>query len=106
VELINLIEGMALRRPPPKITQVHREAVRIAGEKGWPAPSYPVVYRIIADLERGLVSLAHKGAAAYRNDFDLVLRRESTNANDLWQADHTELDVIVLDESDRPVRPW
>jgi len=52
------------------------------------------------------VSLAHKGAAAYRNDFDLVLRRESANANDLWQADHTELDVMVLDESDRPARPW
>ena len=106
VELVTLIEGLALRRPPPKIAQVHREAVRIAEEKGWSAPSYPVVYRIVADLDRGLVSLAHKGAAAYGNDFDLVLRRESTNANDLWQADHTQLDVIVLDESDRPVRPW
>jgi len=106
VDLVTLIEGLALRRPPPKIAQVHREAIRIAEEKGWSAPSYPVVYRIVADLDRGLVSLAHKGVAAYGNDFDLVLRRESTNANDLWQADHTELDVIVLDESDRPVRPW
>ena len=35
-----------------------------------------------------------------------MLRRESANPNDLWQADHTELDVMVLDESDRPVRPW
>ncbi len=35
-ELVNLIEGMALRRPPPKIAQVHREAVRIAEERGWP----------------------------------------------------------------------
>ena len=106
VELVNLIEGMALRRPPPKIAQVHREAVRIAEERGWPAPSYPVVYRIITGLDRGLVSLAQRGDAGYRNDFDLVLRRESTNANDLWQADHTQLDVMVLDESDRPVRPW
>jgi len=105
VELVNLIEGMALRRPPPKTAQVHREAVRIADERGWPAPSYPVVYRIIAGLDRGLVSLAHKGDAGYRNDFDLVLRRESANLNDLWQADHTQLDVMVLDESDRPARP-
>ena len=106
MDLVNLIEGMALRRPPPKIAQVHREAVRIAEERGWPAPSYPVVYRIIAGLDRGLVSLAHRGDAGYRNDFELVLRRESANANDLWQADHTQLDVMVLDESDRPVRPW
>ena len=102
----NLIEGMVLRRPPPKIAQVHREAGRIAGEWGWPAPSYPVVYRIIVGLDRGLVALTHKGDAAYRNDFELVLRRESANADDLWQADHTELDVLVLDEADRPVRPW
>ena len=106
MDLVNLIEGMALRRPPPKIAQVHREAVRIAEERGWPAPSYPVVYRIIAGLDRGLVSLAHRGDAGYRNDFDLVVRRESANANDLWQADHTQLDVMVLDESDRPARPW
>ena len=36
MELVQLIEGMALRRPPPKIAQVHREAVRIADERGWP----------------------------------------------------------------------
>jgi len=106
VELVNLIEGMALRRPPPKIAQVHREAVRIAEERGWPAPSYPVDYRNITSLDRGLVSLAQNGDAGYRNDFDLVLRRESANPNDLWQADHTQLDVMVLDESDRTARPW
>ncbi len=34
VELVTLIEGLALRRPAPKIAQVHREAIRIAGKKG------------------------------------------------------------------------
>ena len=105
-ELVAAVEGLALRRPPPKIAQVHREAVRIAAEKGWPAPSYPVVRRIIAGLDRGLTTLAHRGQEAYRNEFELVIRRESSNANDLWQVDHTELDVVVFDQSDRPVRPW
>ncbi len=41
-ELVAIVEALALRRPPPKIAQLHREAVRIAGEKGWPAPSYAV----------------------------------------------------------------
>lgn len=53
VELVTLIEGMELRRPPPKVAQVHREAARMAAEKRWSARSYPVVYRIIADLDRG-----------------------------------------------------
>jgi hypothetical protein len=35
-----------------------------------------------------------------------VLRRESVHPNDIWQADHTELDIMVLDETGRPVRPW
>ena len=95
-----------MRRPPPRIAEVHREAVRVAAERGWPAPSYPVVRRIIAGLDRGLVALAHDGPDVYRDDFELVLRRESAHPNDLWQADHTELDVMVLDETGKPARPW
>jgi len=105
-ELVTLVEGWALRRPPPRIAEVHREAVRVALEQGWPPPSYPVVRRIIAGLDRGLLALAHGGPGDYRDNFELVLRRESAHPNDLWQADHTELDVMVLDESEKPARPW
>jgi hypothetical protein len=65
-----------------------------------------VVRRIIAGLDRGLVALAHGGPGDYRDNFELVLRRESAHPNDLWQADHTELDVMVLDETGKPARPW
>ena len=105
-ELVTLIEGWALRRPPPRVAEVHREAVRVAAERGWPSPSYPVVRRIITGLDRGLVALAHGGSNTYRDDFELVLRRESAHPNDLWQADHTELDIMVLDETGKPARPW
>ena len=104
-ELVTLIEGWALRRPPPRVAEVHREAVRVAAERGWSAPSYPVVHRIIAGLDRGLAAFA-QGGSTYRDDFELVLRWESANPNDLWQADHTELDVMILDEAGRPARPW
>jgi putative transposase len=104
-ELVTLIEGWALRRPPPRVAEVHREAVRVAAERGWPAPSYPVVHRIIAGLDRSLAAFA-QGGSTYRDDFELVLRWESANPNDLWQADHTELDVMILDEAGRPARPW
>jgi putative transposase len=104
-ELVTLIEGWALRRPPPRVAEVHRQAARVAVDRGWPAPSYPVVRRIITGLDPGLVALAH-GSNTYRDDFELVLRRESAHPNDLWQADHTELDVMVLDETGKPARPW
>jgi putative transposase len=97
---------MALRRPPPRAAEVHRAILAVPAEKDWPAPSYPVVRDIIAALDRGLLAMAHHGPEAYRNEMELVLRRESAHPNDLWQADHTELAVMVLDESGKPARPW
>ena len=105
-ELLKVIEGMDLRRPPPHAAEVHRAAVKIAAGQGWKTPSYTVVREVIAGLDRGLLALAHHDGPVYRDTYELVLRRESGHPNDLWQADHTELDVMVLDEADRPVRPW
>ncbi len=31
---------------------------------------------------------------------------ESAHPNDLWQADQHRLDVMVLDETGKPARPW
>jgi putative transposase len=64
------------------------------------------VRRIVLGLDRGLLALAHHDSDVYRDEFELVLRRESAHSNDIWQADHTELDVMVLDEAGAPVRPW
>ena len=65
-----------------------------------------MVRRIIRRLDPALVALAHHDPDVYRDGFELVLRRESAAANDMWQADHTELDVMVLDERAKPARPW
>jgi len=105
-EMRELIEGMALRRPPPRVAEVYRAVGRIAADRGWPAPSYTVVRRIIVDLDRGLLALAHHGPDAYRDGYELVLRRESVHPNDIWQADHTQLDIMVLNETGSPARPW
>ena len=40
-EVVQPIEGMALRRPPPKIAEVHRAVNRIAVDRSWPPVSYP-----------------------------------------------------------------
>jgi len=105
-ELVELIEGLALRRPAPQIAQVHRKLVEVAVQRGLPAPSYTSVRRVIHRLDRGLLALAHHDPDVYRDEFELVLRREAVHPNDVWQADHTELDVQILDESGRSVRPW
>ena len=105
-DLVAIIEGLALRRPAPTAAHVHRRVTAIAADRGLPAPSYSTVLQIIAAIDPGLRALAHEGAAAYRDRFELALRREAAAANAVWQADHTQLDVMVLDQARRPARPW
>ncbi len=66
-----------MRRPRPSIAHVHRQISGVAAERGWSAPSYATTRAIITALDRGLVALAHEGPAAYRDGFELALRREA-----------------------------
>ena len=93
-ELKQLIEGLALRKPPPTVALVHRQVSDVARRHGWPVPNYKRVYRMIKQLDPGLVTLAHDGTKAYRTTYDLLYRHEAEKPNELWQADHTLLDII------------
>jgi putative transposase len=105
-ELVLLIEGLALRRPPPSLATIHRQASEVAKHQGWPVPSYATVYAIARRLDPALVTLAHEGTKRYREVFELVHRREAAQPNEIWQADHTQLDLWVIAPSGRPARPW
>jgi hypothetical protein len=52
------------------------------------------------------VTLAHDGAARYCERYGLVYRREAERPNDVWQADHTQLDVLPVDQAGKRPRPW
>ncbi len=103
---IQLIEGLALQKPPRSMASIHRQVTTIAQEQGWKPPSYERVRQIIKELDPALVTFAHRGAAAYREEFDLLYRREATHANAMWQADHSPLDILLLDEAGTPAKPW
>ena len=103
---IQLVEGLALQKPPRSMAAIHRQVTTIAQEQGWKPPSYERVRTIIKILDPALVTFAHQGATAYREEFDLLYRREATHANAMWQADHTPLDILLLDEAGVPAKPW
>lgn len=105
-QAITLVEGLALQTPPRSAAAIHRQVVQIANEQGWKPPCYERVRQIIKGLDPALVTMAHQGAAAYREEFDLLYRREAPHANAMWQADHTPLDVLLLDEAGTPAKPW
>jgi putative transposase len=105
-DAIPLVEGLALQTPRRSMAAIHRQVVAIATEQGWKPPSYDRVRQIIKNLDPALVTLAHQGAAAYREEFDLLYRREATHSNAMWQADHSPLDILLLDENGKPAKPW
>jgi putative transposase len=101
-ELVVLIEGLALRKPKPMISWIQRQAVEVADREGWPSPTYATVHSIVSGLDPALVTLAQRGDRAYREAFELLHRHEAERPNALWQADHTQLDLILVSHE----RPW
>lgn len=53
-----------------------------------------------------MITLSQEGSKSYKTKFDLIHLRESNHSNELWQADHTLLDIEVLDEKNQHTRPW
>jgi hypothetical protein len=54
-----LIEGLAVRRPPPTIATVHRQAAGAARAQGWPVPGYAAVYDVVHSIDPAMATLAH-----------------------------------------------
>ncbi|XGV94397.1 MAG: Mu transposase C-terminal domain-containing protein (plasmid) [Leptolyngbya sp. BL-A-14] len=105
-ELVQLVEGLALQKPRLSQAAIHRRVVEFTTARGETVPSYSSVYHLIQQLDPGLVMLAHEGSRAYRETFDLLHRREAKAPNEIWQADHTLLDIWIKNEKGDAAKPW
>ncbi len=104
--LQHLIEGLALQNPRPSAAAVYRRVVTAAAQIKEPLPSYRTVCALIRQLDPALTTMAHAGSKTYCDTFDLLYRTEATGPNAIWQADHTELDIWVVDENKCARKPW
>ncbi|WP_255257275.1 MULTISPECIES: helix-turn-helix domain containing protein [unclassified Bacillus (in: firmicutes)] len=105
-EVVVSIEQLILKYKRNSLTSIHRMICEQCQKKGWEKPSYYQVYKVSQSLSPSLKKLAHDGQKAYNNQYDLIHRREASYPNEIWQADHTPLDIIVLNEKGKPERPW
>ena len=101
-----VVEGLALQKPPLPVAALYRQVVRFSKDLGEKAPSYGTVFNIVRSLGADLVSLAHEGTKAYSNTFELVHRREADGPNAIWQADHTPLDILLVRSDGEVAKPW
>ena len=100
------IEGLALEKPALPLTSVHRQVKQFAQMIGEAEPSYWMVRDVALSIPNDLRTLAQQGARRYGELFDLVHRREESRPNALWQADHAQLDILLLREDGVTARPW
>lgn len=105
-DLVRLIEGMALRKPRLSCAAIQRRIAALAKTRDWPLPSYGTVHSIIRALDPAMVTLAQEGSAAYRDRYELIYRHRASTPNALWQADHTMIDILILDVNGKVARPW
>ena len=105
-DLVAFVERLALTRPRPGIATLHRQTVTEAERLGLAAPSYSTVRAIVQALDPALVTLALEGPASYRDQYELVYRFRADRPNHIWQADHTELDIMIVGANGKPDRPW
>lgn len=105
-EIIAFIEGMTLQKTCPSIATIHRRVTAFAKKQGWPSPAYSSVYLIVRRMKPALLTLAREGPTAFRNQYEMIYRHRAERPNAIWQADHTELDILILDANGDVVRPW
>ena len=105
-DTVAFIERLALTRPRPSLATLHRLAVTDARQRNAPVPGYSTVRDIVLALDPALVTLALEGPASYRDRYELVFRRRAERPNQTWQADHTELDILIVGADGKPDRPW
>jgi putative transposase len=101
-----IIEGLALQKPPLPISALYRQVVRFSKDLNETAPSYGTVFNIVRSLGADLITLAHEGTKAYSETFELVHRREAASPNAIWQADHTPLDIWLIRPDGTTAKPW
>ncbi|MBU0910716.1 MAG: DDE-type integrase/transposase/recombinase [Proteobacteria bacterium] len=104
--LFHGIEALVLHRPHLSAAAIHRQISKFAKSNGEYTPSYSFVRNYIANIPDDLKTLAHHGNKKYDDLYELIFIRNAERSNKIWQADHTQLDIIVLDENDNERRPW
>jgi putative transposase len=105
-DLVEAIEALALQTPRLSVATISRQVANLATQRGLAAPSYDRVYDVVRQMDPALLTLAHQGAQVYSQTFDLLYRREAEAPNEIWQADHTLLDLVVTNDKGAAQKLW
>lgn len=100
------IEEFVLRYKKISTKILSRKIASYCKEKKLDIPSYSQIYKLRKSIPKSLIQLAHEGEKIYKENYDLIAIREAIRPNEIWQVDHTLLDINLLDEKGNINRPW
>lgn len=86
------------RNPPPG--QHSSPGTELAGA------SIPSIRAVLAARDPAPVTLARAGPTAIRDRYEPLHRHRAEAPNATWQADHTLLYILMLDQRGTSARPW
>lgn len=105
-EVKQYIQRLFLENKNISIASIHRRTIQWCEQNDYSKPSYYIVRKIGHSISRKTILLAHHGHKEFSNNFELVHIRECERPNEIWQADHTLMDIKVLNPKGIPERPW
>lgn len=105
-EVRQKIEEFVLRHKKISTKTLSRKIVSYCKENKLDMPSYSQIYKLRKSIPKSLIQLTHEGEKIYKENYDLIAIREATRPNEIWQADHTLLDINLLNEKGSINRPW
>ncbi len=105
-ELFQLTQALALQQPAMTVAAIFRKIKIIAEGQSCKPPIYGTIYNIVKNMDPALLTLAHEGGKAYLQKYELIYRRECNKPNEIWQIDHSLLDIYLLDGKGKECKPW
>jgi putative transposase len=104
--LQQLVEDYALHELRGAIDNIQRKVAPIARKLGYEPPTYGTVARVVYQLDLALSILEHTISTASQEAFILTHRQEASHSNAIWRADQALLDIWLLDDQNKRLRPW
>ncbi len=105
-DIINFVQNEYFSNRGISIASIYRKTKQWCNNKRIPEPSYYQVYNIIKRIPENLKTYSNMNSKKYAEKYDGIFLRECQRPNEIWQADHTMLDIEVLNEKNEIERPW
>jgi putative transposase len=105
-EMKNAIEGLALKKENISIATITRIVNEYCIEQKLDKVSYYTIRKVIKKIPDDLKVLAKNGDKVYGNKYEMIIRRTSKYPNQMWQTDHSLLDLLIVDCDNQKKKPW